>query len=183
MSVYILSGMRTPSGSFMGALSSVAAPQLGGAAIKGALDKAGVSKSDVDEVFMGNVIQSGVGQAPARQASISAGLGVHVPCTTLNKVCGSGLKTIITAAQTILAGDNQMVVAGGMENMSQAPHLHYEFLLNGVHRNPRTVKLPNANPLDKKYKAEFTALAARRMAELDGSRQAMLTMQKADSKS
>lgn len=123
MSVYILSGARTPSGSFMGSLSSVAAPELGGVAIKGALDNAGISKSDVDEVFMGNVIQAGVGQAPARQASMAAGLGDHVPCTTLNKVCGSGLKTIITGAQTILAGDNQMVVSGGMENMSLAPHL------------------------------------------------------------
>lgn len=123
MSVYILSGARTPSGSFLGSLSSVPAPELGGVAIKGALDAAGISKSDVDEVFMGNVVQAGVGQAPARQASMSAGLGEHVPCTTLNKVCGSGLKTIISGAQTILAGDNNMVVAGGMENMSLAPHL------------------------------------------------------------
>jgi acetyl-CoA C-acetyltransferase len=123
MSVYILSGARTPSGSFMGALSSVSAPTLGGVAIKAALEKAGISKSDVDEVFMGNVIQSGVGQAPARQASMSSGLGDHVPCTTVNKVCGSGLKTIIMGMQSIMAGDNEMVVAGGMENMSLAPHL------------------------------------------------------------
>lgn len=123
MSVYILSGARTPSGSFLGALSTVSAPKLGATAIKGALDKAGLSKNDVDEVFMGNVVSAGVGQAPARQAAISAGLDESVPCTTLNKVCGSGMKTIITGAQTILAGDNDMVVSGGMENMSMAPHL------------------------------------------------------------
>lgn len=123
MSVYILSGARTPSGSFLGALSSVPAPKLGATAIKGALDKANLAPEKVDEVLMGNVISSGLGQAPARQAAIFAGLPESVPCTTLNKVCGSGVKTIITAAQTILAGDNEVVVAGGMENMSNAPHL------------------------------------------------------------
>ena len=123
MSVYILSGARTPSGSFLGSLSSVPAPKLGAVAIEAALKKAEVDGSKVDEVFMGNVVSSGVGQAPARQAAIFAGLPESVPCTTMNKVCGSGLKTIITAAQTILAGDNKLVVAGGMENMSQAPHL------------------------------------------------------------
>ena len=123
MAVYLLSGSRTPSGSFLGSLSSVPAPQLGGVAIKGALDKIGMAKDKVDEVFMGNVVQAGVGQAPARQASFAAGLSESVPCTTVNKVCGSGLKTIIMAAQSIAAGDNSLVVAGGMENMSLAPHL------------------------------------------------------------
>jgi acetyl-CoA C-acetyltransferase len=123
MAVYILSGSRTPSGSFLGALSTISAPHLGAVAIKGALDKAGLSKNDVDEVFMGNVISSGLGQAPARQASLAAGIDESVPCTTVSKVCGSGMKTIITGAQTILAGDNDMVIAGGMENMSMAPHL------------------------------------------------------------
>ncbi len=123
MSVYILSGARTPSGSFLGALSTVSAPNLGATAIRGALEKAGISGDKIDEVFMGNVVTAGVGQAPARQAAIFAELPNSVPCTTLNKVCGSGMKTIITGAQTILAGDNQVVVAGGMENMSQAPHL------------------------------------------------------------
>lgn len=123
MAVYILSGSRTPSGSFLGSLSSVPAPKLGGAAIKGALDKIGMSKDKVDEVFMGNVVTAGVGQAPARQASFAAGLSEAVPCTTVNKVCGSGLKTIIMGAQSIAAGDNSLVVAGGMENMSLAPHL------------------------------------------------------------
>lgn len=123
MSVYILSGARTPNGSFMGALSSVTAPKLGAVAIEAALKKAEIAPSLVDEVFMGNVVTAGVGQAPARQAAIFAGLQESTPCTTVNKVCGSGLKTIITGAQTILAGDNQVVVAGGMENMSLAPHL------------------------------------------------------------
>jgi acetyl-CoA C-acetyltransferase len=123
MSVYILSGARTPNGSFMGSLSTIPAPKLGAVAIEAALKKAEVSPSKVDEVFMGNVVTAGVGQAPARQASIFAGIPDSVPCTTINKVCGSGLKTIITAAQTIAAGDNKLVVAGGMENMSLAPHL------------------------------------------------------------
>ncbi len=123
MNVYILAGARTPSGSFMGALSQVPAPKLGAVAIEAALKKAEISKEKVDEVFMGNVVSSGVGQAPARQAALGAGLPESVPCTTMNKVCGSGLKTIITAAQTIKAGDNKLVVAGGMENMSLAPHL------------------------------------------------------------
>lgn len=123
MSVYILSGARTASGSFLGALSTVSAPKLGAVAIEGAVLKAGIDKSKIDEVFMGNVVTAGVGQAPARQAAIFANLSESVPCTTLNKVCGSGLKAIITAAQTIKAGDNNLVVAGGMENMSLAPHL------------------------------------------------------------
>lgn len=123
MSVYILSGARTPSGSFLGSLSTVPAPKLGATAIAGALEKAGVAGEKVDEVLMGNVISAGVGQAPARQAAIFAGLPESVQCSTVNKVCGSGIKTIISGAQTILAGDNQVVIAGGMENMSLAPHL------------------------------------------------------------
>lgn len=123
MSVYILSGARTPSGSFMGPLSNVVAPRLGAVAIKGALEKAKLSGDKVDEVFMGNVVSAGVGQAPARQAAIFAGLPESVPCTTVNKVCGSGMKTIIMGTQSILAGDNKIVVSGGMENMSLAPHL------------------------------------------------------------
>lgn len=123
MSVYILSGARTPVGSFMGSLSSVSAPKLGAVAIDAALKKAEVNGAKVDEVFMGNVVTAGVGQAPARQAAIFAGLPESVPCTTINKVCGSGLQTIISGAQSILAGDNKLVVAGGMENMSMAPHL------------------------------------------------------------
>jgi len=123
MSVYILSGARTPNGSFMGSLSSVSAPKLGAVAIEAALKKAEMDFNKVDEVFMGNVVTAGVGQAPARQAALFAGLPESVPCSTVNKVCGSGLKTIIMGAQSILAGDNKVVVAGGMENMSMAPHL------------------------------------------------------------
>lgn len=123
MSVYLLSGARTPSGSFLGSLSTIPATQLGGVAIEGALKKADIRPDQVDEVIMGHVVQAGTGQAPARQAAISAGLPESVPCTTINKVCGSGMRTMIAAAQSILCGDNQLVVAGGMENMSLAPHL------------------------------------------------------------
>ncbi len=120
--VYIVAAVRTPMGAFMGSLSSVPATQLGAVAIKGALDKSGMDPQLVDEVFMGNVLQAGVGQAPARQAALGAGLGQNVPCTTVNKVCASGMKAIMLGAQSILAGDNHIVVAGGMENMSQTPH-------------------------------------------------------------
>ena len=120
--VYIVSAVRTPMGSFMGSLSTIPATQLGSVAIKGALDKGNVKSEWVDEVFMGNVLQAGVGQAPARQAALGAGLGQNVPCTTVNKVCASGMKAIMFGAQSIIAGDNQLVVVGGMENMSQVPH-------------------------------------------------------------
>ena len=123
MAVYILGGARTALGSFMGTLSSVPATKLGATAIEGALQKANIEKSQVDEVFMGNVITSGVGQAPARQALLAAGLAESVPATTVGKVCGSGLQSIILGARSIMTGDNKVVVAGGMENMSLAPHL------------------------------------------------------------
>lgn len=122
--VYIISAARTPMGSFGGALSTVPATQLGATAIKGALAKAGISAEHVNEVFMGNVLQANLGQAPARQAAIFAGLSENVPCTTINKVCASGMKALSLAAQTILAGDNEIVVAGGMENMSMVPHYY-----------------------------------------------------------
>ena len=120
--VYIVSAVRTPMGSFGGALSSISAPRLGSAAIKGALDKANVKPEWIQEVFMGNVLQAGLGQAPARQAAMFAGIDQTVPCTTVNKVCASGMKAISLAAQSILTGDNDVVVAGGMENMSSVPH-------------------------------------------------------------
>ncbi|MEY3411678.1 MAG: hypothetical protein RIQ70_364 [Bacteroidota bacterium] len=120
--VYIISAARTPMGSFLGGLSTIPATQLGAVAIKGALEKGNVNSEVIDEVFMGNVLQAGVGQAPARQAALGAGLGNNVPCTTVNKVCASGMKAIMFGAQSILAGDNHIVVAGGMESMSQVPH-------------------------------------------------------------
>ncbi len=120
--VYIVSAVRTPMGSFNGKLSGIPAPRLGATAIKGALDKIGLDASEVEEVFMGNVIQANVGQAPARQAAIFAGLKDTVPCTTVNKVCASGMKAIMLATQSIRLGDRDVVVAGGMENMSQAPY-------------------------------------------------------------
>ena len=120
--VYIVSAVRTPIGSFLGSLSSVPATKLGAAAIKGAISKANISVDVVDEVFMGNVLQANVGQAPARQAAIFAGLNANVPCTTINKVCASGMKSIALGAASIIAGDNDCVVVGGMENMSMVPH-------------------------------------------------------------
>ena len=120
--VVILSGARTPIGAFSGALSSLTAPKLGAIAIKGALERSGVNPDEVDEVLMGCVLQGGIGQAPARQASIYGGIPNSVPCTTINKVCGSGMKTVMMAAQAIKCGDAKTIVAGGMESMSNAPY-------------------------------------------------------------
>lgn len=120
--VYIVAAVRTPMGSFNGMLSGISAPKLGSVAIKGALSKSGLNPSDVDEVYFGNVLQAGVGQAPARQAAILAGLSESTPCTTVNKVCASGMKSIALGASSIMLGHNDIVVTGGMENMSQVPH-------------------------------------------------------------
>ena len=120
--VVIVSAVRTPIGSFGGPLSSLSATQLGAAAIKGAVEKAGIKAVEVNEVYMGNVLQANLGQAPARQAAIFAGLSQDVPCTTINKVCSSGMKSLMLAAQSIMCGDNEVVIAGGMENMSAVPH-------------------------------------------------------------
>ncbi|HSN48697.1 MAG TPA: acetyl-CoA C-acyltransferase [Flavobacterium sp.] len=135
--VVIVSAVRTPIGSFMGGLSTVSAPRLGAAAIKGALDKIQLDVNLVDEVFMGNVVQAGVGQAPARQAAIFAGLPNSVACTTVNKVCASGMKSVMLGAQAIQCGDAEIVVAGGMENMSLIPH--YMHLRNGYKFGPATM--------------------------------------------
>ena len=120
--VVIVSVARTPIGSFMGSLSKIKAPKLGAIAIKGALNKINLNPNLVDEVFMGNVVSAGLGQAPARQAALLAGIPDTVPCTTINKVCSSGMKAIMLAAQSIALGDTKIVVAGGMENMSSIPH-------------------------------------------------------------
>ncbi|MDB9791628.1 MAG: acetyl-CoA C-acyltransferase [Bacteroidia bacterium] len=120
--VFIVSAVRTPMGSFNGKLSGISAPNLGAIAIKGALAKAGVKPTDIDEVYFGNVLQAGLGQAPARQAAIFAGLPNTTPCTTINKVCASGMKSVALGASSIMLGNNDMVVTGGMENMSQVPH-------------------------------------------------------------
>lgn len=121
--VVIVSAVRTPIGRFMGALSQIAAPELGAIAIKGALERINLDPSQVGEVIMGHVLQAGTGQAPARQAALKAGIPNTVPCTTVNKVCASGMKTIMQAVQSIAIGDQEIVIAGGMENMSMAPHL------------------------------------------------------------
>ena len=120
--VYIISAVRTPLGSFGGKLAGMTAIELGSIAIKGALAKSGVAADAVNEVFMGNVISANLGQAPARQASIGAGIGYNVPCTTVNKVCASGMKAVMLAAQSIMLGINDVVVAGGMESMSNVPY-------------------------------------------------------------
>ncbi|MBN8642770.1 MAG: acetyl-CoA C-acyltransferase [Flavobacteriales bacterium] len=135
--IVIVSAVRTPIGSFMGSLSTVPASHLGAAAIKGALEKINLDPNLVDEVFMGNVVQAGVGQAPARQAALHAGLSTNVACTTVNKVCASGMKSIMMGAQAIMAGDADIVVAGGMENMSLIPH--YVHLRNGVKFGPTSM--------------------------------------------
>lgn len=135
--VVIVSAARTPIGSFMGALSTVSAPQLGAVAIKGALDKISLDYNLVDEVLMGNVVQAGVGQAPARQASRLAGLPDTVIATTVNKVCASGMKAVTMGAQAIMSGDAEIVVAGGMENMSLIPH--YVQMRNGNKFGPASL--------------------------------------------
>lgn len=120
--VYIVAAVRTPIGSFGGSLADIPATKLGSIAVKGALDKAGVDTKEVNEVFLGNVVSSGLGQAPARQAAIGAGIGYNVPCTTVNKVCSSGMKTVMLGAQSIMLGVNDVVVTGGFENMSSIPY-------------------------------------------------------------
>lgn len=135
--IVIVSAVRTPIGSFMGGLSTVSAPILGATSIKAALDRILLDPHLVDEVFMGNAIQAGVGQAPARQAAIYAGLPNSVICTTVNKVCASGMKSVMLGAQAIQNGDAEIVVAGGMENMSLIPH--YLHLRNGYKLGPTTM--------------------------------------------
>lgn len=135
--VVIVSAVRTPIGSFMGSLSTVSAAHLGGAAIKGALEKINLDPKHIDEVLMGNVVQAGVGQAPARQASRFAGLPDNVIATTVNKVCASGMKAVMQGAQSIMCGDAEVVVAGGMENMSLIPH--YVHMRNGQKFGPATM--------------------------------------------
>ncbi len=136
--VVIVAAVRTPIGSFMGSLSSLTASKLGSVAIKGALDKINLDPTLVDEVFMGNVVQAGVGQAPARQAALGAGIPNTVPCTTVNKVCASGMKAVMSAAQIIALGEADVVIAGGMESMSNIPH--YIHLRNGHKFGPKTME-------------------------------------------
>lgn len=135
--VVIVSAARTPIGSFLGALSTIPAPKLGAIAIKGALDKINLDPGLVQEVIMGNVVQAGTGQAPARQAALYAGIPNTVPCTTVNKVCASGMKAVMQAAQAIAVGDADVIVAGGMENMSLIPH--YLHLRTGTKFGPNTL--------------------------------------------
>ena len=135
--VVIVSAVRTPIGSFLGCLSTIPAAKLGAIAIKGALDKIKLNPELVQEVLMGNVVQAGVGQAPARQAAIYAGIPNTVPCTTIDKVCASGMKAVMQAAQSIALGDADIIIAGGMENMSLIPH--YLYARNGTKFGPATL--------------------------------------------
>ncbi|WP_010522422.1 acetyl-CoA C-acyltransferase [Aquimarina agarivorans] len=146
-SIAIISAVRTPIGSFLGSLSNVPATELGAIAIKAAIEKANIAPSSINEVFMGHVLQANCGQAPARQAAMGAGLPDSVPCTTVNKVCASGLKSVILATQALALGDSDIVIAGGMENMSQAPH--YSHLRNGY-------KFGNADFIDGLMKDGLT---------------------------
>ncbi len=141
----IIGAARTPVGAFLGGLAPMTAPQLGAIAIRCALERARVKPADVDEVFMGNVVQAGVGQAPARQAALGAGIPQAVPCTTINKVCGSGLKSVMLSASQIAAGEARLLVAGGMESMSNAPYLA-RGLRTGLRLGEH--KLEDANQVD-----------------------------------
>ena len=121
--VYIVAAKRTAIGSFMGKISHMTAPEIGGVAIKGALDSIKLNPKEIDEVVLGNVLSSGIGQAPARQASLLGGLPINVPCTTINKVCSSGLRSVVYGAMSIALGNANSVIAGGFESMSMAPHM------------------------------------------------------------
>ena len=121
--VYIVAAKRTAIGTFMGKISHMTAPEIGGVAIKGALDSIKLNPKEVDEVILGNVLSAGIGQAPARQASLKGGLPIEVPCTTINKVCSSGLKSVVYGSMSIALGNANTVVAGGFESMSNAPHM------------------------------------------------------------
>ncbi|MCZ6595814.1 MAG: beta-ketoacyl synthase N-terminal-like domain-containing protein, partial [Bacteroidetes bacterium] len=136
--VVIVAAVRTPIGSFMGSLSSISASKLGSIAIKGALDKINLDPALVEEVIMGNAVQAGVGQSPARQAAMGAGIPDTVTCTTVNKVCSSGMKAVMNAAQAIALGDADIIVAGGMESMSNIPH--YVRIRNGQKFGPSTIE-------------------------------------------
>lgn len=135
--VVIVSAVRTPIGSFMGGLSTIPAPRLGAVAIKGAMEKINLDPQLIDEVILGNVVQAGTGQAPARQAAIFSGIPNTVPCTTINKVCASGMKAVMQAAQAIALGDADIIIAGGMENMSLIPH--YVHLRTGTKFGPTSL--------------------------------------------
>src|SRR5690606_14274502 len=137
--VILRGGARTPIGRFLGGLSPLTAPQLGAIAVRAAVERSGIDPADVDEVIMGNVVQAGAGQAPARQAAVNGGLPATIPAVTINKVCGSGLKAVMLAAQSIRAGDQKLVVAGGMESMSNVPH-YLRGLRDGVKFGDQTVQ-------------------------------------------
>ncbi|NQY68081.1 MAG: acetyl-CoA C-acyltransferase [Flavobacteriales bacterium] len=163
--VYIVSATRTPIGGFGGHLSSITAPKLGSFAIREAVSSSGIDINQVDEVLMGNVLQANLGQAPARQAAILSGLSENVPCTTINKVCSSGMKAIMLGAQSILTGDNDIVVAGGMENMSAVPY-YLDKVRNGYRLgNGQIIDGLVSDGLTDAYDGNHMGLAAELCAE------------------
>jgi acetyl-CoA C-acetyltransferase len=163
--VVIVSAVRTPIGGFLGALSALPAPRLGAAAIRAALERAGVEPGAVDEVVMGNVLQAGQGQAPARQAALFAGVPERAPATTLNKMCGSGMKAVIAGAQAIALGEAEVVVAGGMESMSQAPYYDRAARTGARMGNAELVDGLLHDGLVDPYRQEHMGLCAERCAE------------------
>lgn len=166
--VVIVSAVRTPIGSFLGGLSSVPAVKLGSTAIKGALDKINLDPSLVQEVYMGNVLQAGVGQAPARQAALGAGIPNTVPCTTVNKVCASGMKAVMFAAQAIKCGDADIIVAGGMESMSQTPFYSMNTRTGNKFGNTQLIDGIFNDGLQDAYNKEAMGISGDKTAEKHG---------------
>ncbi len=168
MDIAIVAAKRTPMGAFQGALAEVTAPELGGCAIEAALQQSGLHPEQVDEVFMGNVLSAGVGQAPARQAMLKAGLPPSIPATTVNKVCGSGMKAVMLAADSIRLGDNRVVVAGGMESMSRAPYLLDNARSGFRMGHQRALDHLFLDGLQDAYDGQLMGIHAQRSADLAG---------------
>lgn len=174
MDIAIVAAKRTPIGAFQGALAEVTAPELGACAIEAALQQSGLHPEQVDEVFMGNVLSAGVGQAPARQAMLKAGLPPSIPATTVNKVCGSGMKAVMLAADSIRVGDNRVVVAGGMESMSRAPYLLDNARSGFRMGHQRALDHLFLDGLQDAYDGQLMGIHAQRSADLAGlTRRAM----------
>ncbi|MBW3805388.1 thiolase family protein [Aeromonas jandaei] len=168
MDIAIVAAKRTPMGAFQGALAEVTAPELGACAIEAALQQSGLHPEQVDEVFMGNVLSAGVGQAPARQAMLKAGLPPSIPATTVNKVCGSGMKAVMLAADSIRVGDNRVVVAGGMESMSRAPYLLDNARSGFRMGHQRALDHLFLDGLQDAYDGQLMGIHAQRSADLAG---------------
>ncbi|MGL5400143.1 MAG: acetyl-CoA C-acetyltransferase, partial [Plesiomonas shigelloides] len=172
--IVVLSAVRTPMGGFQGSLSGFTAPQLGAEVVKAAIERAGIQPAQVDEVLLGCVLPAGLGQAPARQAALAAGVPDSVPCTTVNKVCGSGMKTLMQGAAALKLGEADVVVAGGMESMSQAPYL-MPAVRTGLRMGHGAVKDHMfTDGLEDAYSGKLMGVLAQQMADKRGvTREAM----------